>query len=201
MNVLRAPAPVLKDMDGVLAGFDDAVLSHLKQNNPEIELTLERPNFYIADDYSPEHQEVIKAITTASRFFAALPVVEYALEGWGRTIALGYEPRICTSPLTSNPTCSEEKLEWLEQHFVPRFGKKVVEQAVITSHKHEVDGIALIDDRPEIRRAHEATWQHIIFDRPFNRYLADSSRLYGWLDPNYPDLLARAAEQYKGREI
>jgi 5'(3')-deoxyribonucleotidase len=191
MPVPSPEAPVvLIDMDGVLADFDKEILSRLGAGHPRIPIAASRTNFYIAEDY-PEHTELVRAISNEKGFFASLPLVDNALHGWNKILEHGYAPRICSSPISTNPYSKVEKLGWLEKHFVPVFGGYVVEQAIITKDKDEYDGIALIDDRPEVRNTDRASWQHIIFDRPYNR-ASQQPRLYGWEDDNLLELLKMA---------
>jgi 5'-nucleotidase len=197
--VLRnnAENTILVDMDDVLADFSIAVLNRIQSDYPHITTVLDRPNFYIEDDYDKEHRATITAISEEPGFFASLPLIDNALTGWQRIVDLGYSPQICSSPLSRNPTCTTEKLEWLEKHFVPHFGKLVVESAIIVKDKYLVDGVALIDDRPDIENSMSATWQHIIFDRTYNRQTSHDLRLYDWLDPKLPELLATAHDLYR----
>lgn len=179
---------VLVDMDGVLSDFDGEVLRRLADAHPDIPRAAERSNFYIADDY-PDHKKIVRALYGGAGFFASLSVVDGALDGWARILDLGYRPRICSSPVTANPHSEVEKLAWLERHFAPRFGPQVVSEAVITKDKHLIDGVALIDDRPEIARYQDATWRHIIFGRPYNQS-KQGLRLRGWADPRLAEVLA-----------
>jgi 5'-nucleotidase len=188
MNTSNRPI-VLVDMDGVLADFDAGIESQLIGNTLITEPFSNRTSFYIRDTY-PEHQAIIESIHNGAGFFRNLPLIEGALDGWQRLLDAGYEPRICSSPLVSSLRCREEKLEWLEQHFVPRFGPSVVENALITSDKYSCEGIALIDDKPDIRRMDEAVWQHIVFDHSYNQTAKSKLRLYGWNDPNLEKLLS-----------
>ncbi len=178
---------ILVDMDGVLADFDKEVLSRMEARYPHIPLLGARQNCHVADDY-PEHWALIRELSNEPGFFDSLPQVDNALEGWGRIIDLGYNPRICSSPINTNPNSRIEKLGWLQRHFAPYFGSIVAEQAIITRDKHLFDGVALIDDRPELRGADEASWRHIIFDQPYNRHVA-GLRLSGWLDKKLPEIL------------
>ena len=184
-------------MDDVLADFSLAVLNRIRSDLPHITPVLTRPNFYIEDDYDERHRATIKAISEEPRFFASLPLIDNALAGWQRIIDLGYRPQICSSPISRNLTCTAEKLEWLEKYFAPLFGKSVVETAIIVKDKYKVDGIALIDDRPDIKQSASAAWQHIIFDRTYNRQTNNDLHLYGWLDPKLPGLLALAHDLYR----
>ena len=181
---------VLVDMDGVLADFDGASEAFLRQNYPHVPVA-QRQSFYFRDDYiDTTHQAILNDLHTSQFFFRDLPEVPGAIEGWQRIIDLGYEPRICSSPLTSNEWCKAEKLEWVEQHL----GEEALKTAVITSDKEQVAGIALIDDRPVIKNADQATWQHIVFHQPYNQHIDTDLRLRDWYDENLSAILERAAQ-------
>lgn len=196
MSSFNPEAPtVLVDMDGVLADFDKEILNRLAERHPDIPIAPSRVNFYIAEDY-PEHVELIRSMSDEEGFFDALPLVDGALDGWQRILSSGYTPRICSSPIRTNPHSKEEKLGWLERHFVPVFGSWVVGRAIITKNKEDYDGLALLDDRPELKNAYKATWQHIIFDKPYNQQ-SRQPRLYGWKDSNLLELLKAAEIQHR----
>lgn len=178
-------------MDGVLADFDAGIERQLADLVPGLAPYNERTQFHIIDSRK-EHHEAISAIRDAEGFFRNLPLIDGAIKGWQRIIDLGYEPRICSSPLLSHLRCREEKLEWLEEHLVPHFGRSVVEQAIIDRDKANHHGIALIDDKPQIRNAEKAVWQHIIFDHSYNREIRTDLRLHGWDDPQLESLLREA---------
>ena len=167
---------ILIDMDGVLADFDAEIIRRVKDRHPYITLLDTRDNFYFSEDY-PEYKTIIRGIANEPGFFDSLPLIDDAITGWQRIIDLGYHPRICSSPIRSNPHSEAEKRAWLKRHF----NSQVAEEAIITSDKYLFEGMALIDDRPELRNASEASWQHIIFDQPYNHDI-DKPRIYGWLD-------------------
>lgn len=187
---------LLTDMDGVVACFDERVQEILTERHPHIPIVRERPNFYIAQDY-PEHEELVRAISREEGFFLSLELDEHAVEGLWRVIDAGFWPRICTSPIRTNPYSEGEKREWLQRKLVPHFGSWIAEQAIVSSNKHEWGAAALLDDRPEIESAHLASWQHIVHDRPYNSHVA-GPRLRGWLDLELPNLLAAAQASYTG---
>jgi 5'-nucleotidase len=184
---------VLIDMDGVLADFDAEILRRLAERYSHIPLRATRTNFYIAEDYT-EHQALVRALSDEKGFFDSLGLVENAIEGWQRIIDLGYHPRVCSSPMRTNPYSKIEKLRWLDRHFAPTFGEKVVDEAIITNSKYLQAGMALIDDRPRLKNFDRATWVHIIFDRSYNQH-APGPRLNGWLDSRLPIILSTCTDR------
>lgn len=178
---------ILVDMDGVLADFDGATEQFLLQKHPDVEVIRNREHFYYKSSYSSlAHQAIISELHASQDFFRLLPVIDGALEGWQQIIDLGYEPRICSSPLSSNQWCREEKLLWVEQHL----GKHARDTAIITKNKERHDGIALIDDRPEIAGAETAQWRHILFSQSYNSHIDTDFRIHDWHDTNLERLLA-----------
>ncbi|MCF6386409.1 hypothetical protein L2K20_05455 [Mycobacterium sp. MBM] len=179
---------VLVDMDGVLTDFDGAVLARL----PQAVARVPRANFYIVRDY-PAHKADVAAIYSHPDFFYELEPVPDAMLGWQRLLELGYAPRICSAPLTLNAKSVEGKIAWLERHLVPHFGREVVDAAIFDKNKHAHDGLALIDDKPDIdTNGGAATWRHVVFDRPYNAHVGDDLRLRGWRDADLGAILARA---------
>ena len=181
---------ILIDMDGVLAAFDRAVEDGMKDSIARGGLRFVRPrkNFYIHEDYPESMHEDIKAIWQAKGFYRRLPLMEGAVEGWQRIMEAGYAPRICSSPIPQNPDCITEKRAWLEEHFVPQFGYKILDSAIFDRDKSKYDAIALIDDKPSVVCSQLPSWTHIIFDAPYNQQTY-ASRLYGWYDPNLESTL------------
>ncbi len=196
---------VLVDMDGVLFDFDREVRTRLQARHPDIQpLLLASPDFYTANNYAKEHQDLVWAISNEKGFVATLPLVPDALLGWERLLKAGYTPQICSTLLPEEyaPHCKEEKLAALEEHFVPRFGAWVVKTALFTPDKHLARGVALIDDKPApIKHSDQAAWEHVIFDRDCNRTPRSEGylRLHGWSDAEMPEKLEEAKRRHLAR--
>lgn len=199
MTTISRP-DVLIDSDGVSAGFDQEVQRRVRERFPHIPLLDgTRRSFYVSKDYG-EYEQEVRALSLEKGFFASLPLIEGVLEGWQRVREYGFEPRMCTSPIRSNPYSKQEKLQWIEAMLVPTLGREVLERAIVTSDKYLCDGIALIDDRPELENAQKASWQHVIFgDGPayaFNRHVK-GPRLRNWRDKNLRSILEQANDRYE----
>lgn len=191
----RPEQTVYIDMDGVIADFDQGALTRLQQLKPEVRSDRPRRQFYLVDDY-PEWEAELRQICAAPGFFEELPLQEGALEGWQRIIDAGFTPRILSSPLSSHAACEAEKRRWLRRHWGPAYGDTVASDALITKDKHLYDGIALIDDRPVIAGAEQASWSHIVMSRDYNRQVDTDLRLHDWQDQGLETLLELARQQY-----
>lgn len=181
---------VLVDMDGVLADFDGATKQYLAKHHSEIPIVEKRRHFYFRDDY-PDlgHQAIINRLHASRGFFASLEPIDGALEGWQRLIELGYEPRVCTAPLHTNEWCVEEKTDWIQRYL----GGVAARTAILDTAKEQYPGIALIDDRPVVKNADVAPWQHILFTASYNQDVETAYRLNGWSDENLVNLLESVA--------
>lgn len=190
---------VLVDMDGVMADFEEPNNGIIRAHFPHITPIQDRTDFYFKDTYR-EHGDVVERVEAEVRrpgFIRGFPMVEGADDGWQRILKEGYTPRVCSSPLENHETIIEEKKDWLEEYFVPRFGPWVVDTAIFDRDKSGYDAFAAIDDRPTLRNADRATWRHIVFDRSYNRSIDTDFRLHGWYDDDLGGLLARARARYR----
>lgn len=166
---------ILLDMDGVLADFDLGVMTEWRYRHPDEPLIPEheRQHFNI-DDEHPRYAERIQDIYRASGFFSGLNPIPGSHQGVRDLQRLGHEVFICTAPLFSSPTCMPEKYEWLHRHFDEALARRII----ITKDKTLVHGQLLIDDRPEVVGVNQQpTWEHVLYDRAFNRAVNGKRRL------------------------
>jgi 5'-nucleotidase len=187
---------VLVDQDMVLADFDARVLELMTQRYPHVPLLAARTNFHIADDYPPEHAGLVRQVISEEGFVKGMPPIDGVIEGWERLLDLGYHPQACTAPIRLNPYSAREKLDWIRRRFVQKFGEWVVEEAILDGHKYRYGAVALIDDRPKLPYTEKATWQHVVFDQPYNQNAA-GLRIVAWHDPLLPGVLEAAKESYR----
>lgn len=176
-----------------MADFDGGTEAFLRANYPSIAIA-PRQNFYFRDDYTdPVYQQTINDLHTSQHFFQNLPEIPGSVEAWHHIQSLGYETRICSAPLPSNEWCIDEKLHWIRTHL----GAVAAKDTIIDSAKEKYDGIALIDDRPIIKNAAKAHWQHVMFDQPYNQNIETLFRLQNWNDVRLEHILARCAALYE----
>ena len=160
---------ILVDQDGVLADFEHRLYQTWQQATPTHEhpgvAPHERRHFYAKDDY-PEHlRDAVQRIYTAPGFFRNLPPIDGALDALQAMLARGHDVRICTSPLTLYQNCVGEKYEWVDRHL----GAEWVARMVVAKDKTLVHGHILIDDKPHVTGARTPTWQHVVYDQPYNQ--------------------------------
>ncbi|MBI4148301.1 5'-3'-deoxyribonucleotidase [Candidatus Woesearchaeota archaeon] len=164
---------VLVDMDGVLADFEQGVYNALcdqYSHIPHIPLE-QRTTFHVKAQYPPEHQSTVEAIYVAKGFYANLSPVAGSLEALTQ-LREQHDIFICTSPLLKNKHCIPEKYEWVEKHL----GREWLDRVVITKDKTLVLADILVDDNPTIEGCEKPTWEHILYDQPYNRSV-DKRRL------------------------
>jgi 5'-nucleotidase len=166
---------VLVDMDSVLADFETGFLALWRATYPDRPfLPLEeRRIFYLEDEYPPEDRDRVQAIFRGAGFFRNLPPVPGGAAALAEMEARGLEVFICTTPMIHYQNCVLEKYEWVEAHLGPAW----TERLILTRDKTLVRADILIDDRPEIAGVETPTWEHVLYDQPYNRAVNGKRRL------------------------
>lgn len=162
-------------MDDVLADFDSEFLKRWREKYPDkFYVPLEkRSRFYMKEQYPEEVWDLVKEIYGSPGFIRSLPVVPGGIEAVNELSERGYEVFICSAPLSNYENCVLEKYEWIKEHL----GRDWTKKLILTRDKTLVKGKILIDDRPEINGAANPEWEHILYDRPYNRNIKDKRRL------------------------
>lgn len=166
---------VLVDQDGVLADFERGFLENYKERYPEeffIPLD-QRRSFYIKNDYPKNLKDKVESIYFAKGFYLNLPPIEGAVKAFKELCESGPEVFICTAPLSRYENCVLEKYEWVERYL----GREATKKIIITNDKTLVRGNVLIDDRPQVDGAVAPSWEHILYDAPYNQAIKDRRRM------------------------
>lgn len=168
---------ILVDQDGVLADFDAAFTTRMRDaypGAPAVDATT-RDVWKVRDCYPPDWAGPVDAVPRAPGFFAGLPPVDGARQALEEMRAAGHDVFICTSPLSDYENCVLEKHTWVEQHL----GRDWVRRVILTKDKTLVRGDVLIDDKPAVTGLLTPAWTHVVFDRSYNR-TSPGPRLPSW---------------------
>ena len=169
---------ILIDQDSTLADWESGFLDNWKKDHPnEISIAIEkRTQFETCLDY-PEHlRDKVESTYHAPGFFLNLKPILGAIEAVRKMIRLGHHVFICTAPLFTYEYCIVEKYQWVEKYLGRDFTKRII----MTKDKTLIHGDILIDDKPEIIGVMKPTWQHVLFEAPYNRNRADGRKIINW---------------------
>jgi 5'-nucleotidase len=158
---------ILVDMDGVIADFDGEFIKRWRERYPDKPYIPmhERTMFYVKDQYPDELKPLVMEILLEPDFFRDMMPIDGAKEALTEMDAMGFEVFICTSPLSTYQNCVQEKYEWVER----TLGSTWVDRIILTRDKTLIKGDTLIDDKPQITGVDVPSWEHILYDRPYNR--------------------------------
>lgn len=175
----RAPV-VLVDMDGVIADLEGAFWTAFNAVNPQAPTReqVDPAAFRLDDQVGAQWADAAQAILRSPGFYSMLRPMPHAAEALNAMLAGGWDVRICTAPKLSNPTCASDKLNWLDEHIGDGWSKR----AIVAKDKTYVRGDILIDDKPTVDGDLDPTWQHVIFDAPYNATSPATVRLTSWAE-------------------
>jgi len=166
--------PILVDMDGVLADF---VLSYITIWNERYgdQHPMKRDMWsYTIPDNAPAHlREQASAISYERGFFLNLHPIPGGIEAIHELERLGHPVRLCTMPLEGSAYVILEKQQWAERHL----GRGWKQKTLIVPDKTLVHGRILIDDNPDIVGHQQPTWEHVLYDAPYNQHVNDKRRI------------------------
>lgn len=161
---LRHPT-VLVDMDGPLADFDAHFFKRCAEEGYALDCELADQRHRFATDHIPDrtHRNAARTMVDTAGWFRDLPPTPGALDGINELFFYA-DVWICTKPLDANPTCRDDKADWIARHL----GNRWMERLIIAPDKSMVRGTVLLDDAPKISWIERALWNPIIFRTPWN---------------------------------
>ena len=172
---------LLIDMDGVLADFETAFAERWNARHQDLQIidVNNRPTFKVVDQF-PKWTQLIRDIQSERGFFEELPPVAGAVAAMQQLADDGHEVWILTSPLSAWRHCVPEKYAWVEEHL----GFEWTRRLVVAKPKWLVHGDRLLDDNPRPRpsSARRPSWEHVVFDAPYNRHRKSAVRMRSWRD-------------------
>lgn len=168
----------------------------LRERHPEItpvpyERTLE---YETEKNYPLELRERVKSVWYEKGLFKDLPLIPGAREAL-EELRKRHEVLLCSSFMIS-PDLSpypayglDDKAESVRKSL----GEFWLRRLIMTKDKTPVYGDIIIDDKPQLMGLRQdcATWEHVLYDRPWNRHVMGKRRLT-W--QNYKQVLSELFE-------
>lgn len=166
---------ILVDMDGVIANFEGGFLNNWREQYPDKPFVPleQRTTSRLVDQYPKELKDLVESIIYAPGFFLKLEPIQGSVEALQEMRTAGIDIFICSSPLSVYKNCVVEKYEWVETHL----GNDWIQRLILTKDKTLIRGDILIDDRPELDGIDNPSWEHIIYDQPYNRVPNNKKRM------------------------
>ena len=167
---------LLVDQDGVLSHWGNGFSSDPKlEPYPNIPRHEEQRSFNLKEGLTNEEAMVVDHVFNTMSYRNLQPI-DGAVEAYHRMIEAGHHVSIVTSPWWQNPTCLQDKADWVEEHLGPDARNNMV----LSGDKTRVKGDYLIDDKPRITGYYQhPEWKQVLFDQPYNREV-DLPRILTW---------------------
>lgn len=169
------------DMDGVLADWDGGFRRSWSETHPDLHhlYPTERKQFKLSEEFPEEHRERAMDLSRVGGFYRNLEPIPGALEAAAALKDLARSGKlsvfILTAPMTRHATCAQEKVAWVEHYLGPWW----VDGMCIIRDKTRVNATYLVDDKPDVTGSMTPTWEHIVFEAPYNRDV-NRKRLTHW---------------------
>lgn len=166
---------ILVDMDGVLADWAKGVERQIRYGG-RADLADSLDWSLWAGTSDPETLAAVREAQAGLHFYFWLAPIKGAIDALREMVADGHLVTICSTPDSTNPTCADDKIAWLETKVGPGWGKRLI----LTHDKTLVRGDILIDDKPNITGARHPEWTHVLFNQPYNQEPSNKARLFQW---------------------
>lgn len=184
---------ILVDMDGPIAGFDEAFFARCAAEGWPMDCGPEGQTHRYATGHilDPRHSALARLMVETEGWYRGLPIVDGAAEGLERLAGVA-EVWICSKPHDRNPTCRDEKHAWLADRLGPHWARRLI----LAPDKSLIVGAVLLDDAPKPAWFERALWVPVIYPAPYNGPGSGLERLprWSWADP-VDELLACASSR------
>jgi 5'-nucleotidase len=166
---------VLVDQDNVIADFDAGFFSAWRAAHPGAPIleAHQRRSWNPRDDLPAEYHAAAEQVYSSAGFFRGLAPIAGARQALEAMLELGWNVRICTSPIMRYQHCVAEKFAWVDEQLGPAWVRRVV----LTADKTLVHGDWLIDDKVQITGSRTPSWRHALFDAHHNRRVEHPHRV------------------------
>jgi len=172
------PLRLLYDLDGTLVHFDrgyDLRLNTKYAHFPDIPRSANQLSFNLWEGRTDEEKVAIREIMDEPGFYADLEPMAGAVEAVKTAADMGHEVFFLSTPWTTNPTCAQDKYDWVGLHF----GDDWRDKLILASDKSVISGDILFDDKFPISKKERADWIQVYYDQPYNQG-ASGYRLFSW---------------------
>lgn len=171
---------ILLDMDSTIADWDEVFDEMLDVLGPEADGVPRRHARTVFDlhaSLTPTESVLVRRIMDTPGFYAELKPIVGALEAIYEMLDEGHTVTFCSSPWNTNPTCNDDKRDWINKWVGPGWADSLV----LTKDKTRIRGDILIDDKPQITGKFTPEWEHVLFTAPYNTNI-DRPRITDWAD-------------------
>lgn len=171
---------ILVDMDGTIAnwgkGWDKFLdTMYFPMDTENIPRHANQTSFDLHAGLNDAEKKIVDD-TMNSMSYLDLKPIPGAIDALKEMLSDGHDVRIVTSPWLTNECCISDKFKWVQKHL----GAEWLERVIVTKDKTHIAADYLIDDKPEVKGSATPTWEHVLFDQPYNQDVIGKSRITSW---------------------
>jgi 5'-nucleotidase len=192
--MLYLPKPILlSDADNVMYKWEHRFIADVLAEDPNYPIMPFGTRTEMEMGVDGVEHEIVVRVKTRPGFYLGLEPMEGSQKALKEIQKFGFDVLVCTAPALSNPTCASDKYAAIKRDF----GKGLADRTIITKDKTLVRGEVLVDDKPVITGLLTPTWEHIVFDRSYNRHVPNQRINGDW--SNWEEVLTPVMEAHKAR--